>query len=230
MKRLLIVILILAPLSGAFGRDAKRYRIQDILVFAGASLSQYSKVSDTLTLPWGSEYLNQRNNVGATAGLGYAVPLNKHLSIDVRLQYMRKGTRVDWLFMDEEMRINYYRLNYSLDTLSNSTTFKYKPFSKSPPYVLGGFDLSWMFAYHVTYATDGLGSNTESLDGQTKDIDFGLIAGAGVEFSSQKLTPFVEVRYHLGLLNLSKGVEPFAPLRTRALTLLAGIKIRLRED
>jgi hypothetical protein len=141
---------------------------------------------------------------------------------------------VDWLFVDAEMGIYDYelldRLNYSLDTLSNSTTFKYKPFSKSLPYVLGGYDLGWIFAHHVTYAMDVLGSNTENLKGQTNDIDFGLIAGAGVEFSSQILTSFVEVRYHLGFLNLSKGVENFAPLRTRALILLAGIKIRLRED
>lgn len=116
--------------------------------------------------------------------------------------------------------------------LSFPVTYRFKPLSRSSPYILAGYELS-IIDHHQTDFTGALDPVKTDLAEQTRDIDLGFIAGAGAELVFKKWTPFVEFRYHIGLLNISKGTGPlesYPTIRTRALILLAGIRFRLKRD
>jgi hypothetical protein len=115
--------------------------------------------------------------------------------------------------------------------LSFPITFRFKPLLDSSPYILAGYELSIIDRHHLTDLTGASAPVRTDLAEQTRDIDLGFIAGAGAELVFKKWTPFVELRYHIGLLNLSKGTGPlesYPTIRTRALVLLAGIRIRVK--
>jgi len=60
----------------------------------------------------------------------------------------------------------------------------------------------------------------------------GVFAGAGLEIAFKKWIPFVEVRYNVGLLNVSKGtgaLESYPVIKTRALMALAGVRFRWKS-
>ena len=222
MKRLLIALLIVIPLTGASGRKAKRYDVRSFMVYAGATLSNYSKLSPW-AMPLDLEF-RQQKTTGPAAGIGYEVPWNEHFSIDVRFQYTRKGTSLDWFFRGQPQGT----WTYKLFTLSDATTLKYKVLSGSSPYLLGGYDLAWVFS-HKLAGSGGPAIPSSELKAATHDVDFGAVVGIGAELVLKGWTPFLEVRYNIGFLNLSNGeFEYFPATRTRALLLIAGIKFPVK--
>ena len=227
MKRFLVALLVIVPLSGAAGREQKKFYIQGITLSTGAVWSRYSELPRVATIPEIRGVLG--NNTGAVAGVALEAHLSDHIMIDSGLQYVRKGTAVNWYYFDEPGG----KWVYNLDMLSFPVTYRFKPLSRSSPYILAGYELSIIDHHHQTDFTGALGPVKTDLAEQTKDIDLGFIAGVGAELVFKKWTPFVEFRYHIGLLNISKGTGPlesYPTIRTRALVLLAGIRFRLKRD
>jgi hypothetical protein len=222
MKRLLIALLIVFPLAEASGREAKRYDVSDFMVFGGAAVSNYSKLSPW-AMPMDLEF-RQQNTTGPAAGIGYEVPLNAHVSIDVRFQYARKGASLDWFFRGQPQGT----WTYKLFALSDATTLKVKVLSGSSPYLLGGYDLAWVVTQKLA-GSGGQAIPSPELKAATHDVDLGAVVGIGAELVLKGWTPFLEVRANIGFLNLSNGEREYFPAaRTRALLLIAGIKFPVK--
>jgi len=222
MKRLLIALLIVFPLAEASGREAKRTYVPRFTVFVGAAVSNYSKLAPW-AMPMDLEF-RQQSTTGPAAGIGYEIPLNEHFSIDVRFQYARKGASLDWFFRGQPQGT----WTYKLFALSDATTLKYKVLSGSSPYLLGGYDLAWVFS-HKLAGSGGPAIPSSELKAATHDVDLGAVVGIGAELVLKGWTPFLEVRYNIGFLNLSNGeFEYFPAARTRALLLIAGIKFPVK--
>jgi hypothetical protein len=225
MKRIVAILLIFAPLYGGAGGDQKKFNIRAVSVFAGAAWSRYSQMPGVATIPEIHGTLGSRT--GAVVGFSWEVYLNDHIMLDNGLIYIRKGTTVNWYYFDEPMG----RWAYALDVLSFPVTFRFKPFVESSPYVLAGYELSIIGGHRLTESMDPEGSFTTKLTDYTRQIDLGFCVGAGAELAIKKLTPFAELRYNIGLLNLSKGTGPlesYPTIKARALVLLAGIRFRIK--
>ena len=76
--------------------------------------------------------------------------------------------------------------------------------------------------------TDQSLSESEDKKDDTKDLDYGLVFGAGYEFSG--LVPLiVEAKYHLGLADIAGTSEDFETqdssyVKTRSLLVMVGVK------
>jgi hypothetical protein len=226
MKRLLVILLVAVPLFGATEQKQKRGRLQGISVFAGGAWSRYSVLPSVATIP--EIHLAMGNNAGASAGFLLEYYFSDHVSVDNGLQYVRAGAAVNWYYFDEPRG----SWSYDLDLVSFPVTFRFKPWLRSSPYVLAGYDLSIIARHRLIDSTGSTGSIVTDLDNGTYDFDIRLIGGAGAEVALKKLTPFVEFRYYLGLLDISNGkapLESYARFKTRSFVLLAGIRFRLKQ-
>jgi hypothetical protein len=88
--------------------------------------------------------------------------------------------------------------------------------------------LSHNVKYSVRDNNSGTGlSDTEDAKEQTESLDYGIVFGAGVKLVTPVLPLSIEVRYHLGLANLSK-TDPGNPVaeedtvKTSALVIFIG--------
>ena len=213
-----IAILFLS--SAAFGAEIG----VSLKLFGGATWARYSDlpVYDIPPPPGLSKRLNDR--VGPAAGVGYELvyPFSRSLASVSSIEYIQKGSFVESYNLDE--RTNSY--SYRLEALSLTQLLKIKPFPDLFPYALAGFELSHVLSHSYTWVPYNYKIDLTDF---TKKTDFGLVAGAGGELSAGLWTSFFEVRYHLGLVNLSRGtgmLGSIPTLKTRALTLLVGIRYK----
>jgi len=226
MKKMVAVLLVLAPLYGGAGDERKAFSARAVSVYGGLNWSKYSEMPNVATIP--EIYGTQAKVTGAVAGLAAEIYLGDHILIDSGVLYIRKGNAVDWFFMGEPIG----RWRYALDIVAFPVTFRFKPLAGSSPYLLAGYELAVVAGHKLTEATGPAGPGTAKLTGDTREIDLGLIAGVGAELSLGKLTPFVELRYDHGLLDLSKAtgaLESYRTILTRSFVLLAGVRIRLKR-
>lgn len=231
MKKLMAVLLVLAPLYGGAGDERKAFSARAVSVYGGLNWSKYSDMPNVATIP--EVYGRQARVTGAVAGLAAEIYLSDHILIDSGVLYIRKGNAVDWFFMDWSlMGESIGRWRYALDIVSFPITFRFKPLAGSSPYLLAGYELAVVAGHKMTEATGPAGPDPAKLTNDTREIDLGLIAGVGAELSLGKLTPFVELRYDHGLLDLSKAtgsLESYRTILTRSFVLMAGVRIKLRS-
>ena len=231
MKRILAVLLILAPLYGGAGDERKAFSARAVSVYGGLNWSKYSEMPNVATIP---EIYGAAARVTApAAGLAAEIYLSDHILLDSGIMYIRKGNAVDWFFMEWPfMGESIGRWRYALDIVAFPVTFRFKPLAGSSPYLLAGYELAVVAGHKMTEATGPAGPGSARLTDDTRDIDLGLIAGIGAELSLGRLTPFVELRYDHGLLDLSKAagsLESYRTIMTRSFVLLAGVRIKLRS-
>lgn len=205
--------------SGAFGAEAT----VSLKLSGGASFARYSHLPDFMGFGT-SLYLNDRAGPAAGAGCEIALPFSRSLTSLSSIEYIQKGSYVDLYYLYE--RLGSY--SFKLEALSLTQLLKVKPFPNLFPYALAGFELSRVLSHSYIISPSNL---KIGLMDDTRKTDFGLVAGAGGELSAGRWASFLEVRYHLGLVNLSKGFaflyETYPTIKTRAVTLLAGIRYRL---
>jgi hypothetical protein len=226
MKRALIALLIIAPLAGAFAQERKAPFLQGISVFAGGAWSRYSEAPAVATIPELGPLMGSR--AGAAVGILWEYRFGDHFFLDNGLQYARKGASVAWKYWDDLMGV----WKYDLDVISNPITFRFKPWLRSSPYILAGYELSVIVGHRLTDSWPLSQKIRTSLKGDTYDFDFGLIGGAGAEIALGDWTLFSEVRYYHGLLDISKGtgaLESYPVIKTRALMVLAGIRFKWKS-
>lgn len=212
------VILSLACLAFSKGSEVA------LRLFGGAAMARYSELPDSMATDWFADDMKYRFGPAAGVGVDLVLVSSKRLAWVGSLEYVQKGAKVDTFYWDPFSSQIFMTIPvaYEMNVLSHTQFLKYQLFTNSTPYVLGGFELSYVIDHHASLWTE--------VAALTKKVDVGLVAGLGGELLTGSWTPFLEARYHLGLVNLSKGAYPgiggFRGLRTRAFTFLAGIRLK----
>jgi opacity protein-like surface antigen len=212
MKKIWAVSAVFLCLSGAYA--------QEIKIFGGGDWARYQGPPRNSWIPEIS-YQYGANRL-LLFGLGVEVPVFGRFAADVGIQYFQKGQREDDYYLGTYMG----QIVYRLDVLSLPACLKFKPFAKFPPYILAGWEASYVLRHRNDLPPSDLiiisGTN---LIGGTRRFDFGFVAGGGAEFPvAARLAAFAELRYYLGLLNLDRSGHA---LRTRTLAVQAGISYDL---
>ena len=220
-KALAITVIAILVLSGAaYGAGADI----SFKLSGGASFARYSPLPDHFGF---GTSLRFNDRVGPAAGVGceIALPFSRSLASLSSVEYIQKGSYIDVYYFTTRLASS----SFKLEAISLTQLLKFKPFPDLFPYALAGFELSRILSHSYVISPSNL--KTGLMD-DTRKIDFGLVAGAGAELAAGRWTSFLEARYHLGLANLSKGIEfeyaeSFPTIKTRAFTLLVGIRYKL---
>ncbi len=145
---------------------------------------------------------------GLAAG-GFVVwPIGSRFAFQPEVLFNQKGAKIDSDLVEASIRFDY--LEVPLLARYNLTS------SAQPFFLVGGPSLA--FRLHAE-ASALLGEESESIDitDDTEELDWGLVVGAGKEFSRFS----VEGRYTHGF----KDVDPDgANIKNRAITVLAGVR------
>jgi hypothetical protein len=211
MRRLLVASTILILLSTAFA--------QEIKVFGGGDWARYQGPPPNSWIPEIS--YQYRANRLLLFGLGVEVPVFGRFAADVGIQYFQKGQREDFYYLGAYEGQAAYRM----DVLSLPACLKFKPFVKLPPYILAGWEVSYVLRHRNDLPPRDVELFETDLIPGTRRFDFGLVAGGGAEFPvAARWTAFAELKYYLGLLDLDRSGYT---LRTRTLAVQAGISYDL---
>ncbi len=220
MRKLLTVVFIVLVLTGwGFGQGSRL----SLRLAGGASLARYSDLPEPGANSWAQ---NMKSRFAPAAGVGVEMALGPSgrlawISTD---EYLSMGAKPDFYYFDPFGDPPYMMVpaTFTMDLLTLTQLLKFRPLANGIPYVLGGFDLSYVIGHRCD-----LMPQIESL---TKKVNFGLVGGLGGELLKGDWTPFLEARYHLGLAELSKGVYMgvggFPSLKTRAFVFLAGVRFQ----
>jgi opacity protein-like surface antigen len=218
-----IAILVLSGAAYGAGADIS-FRLA-----GGATWARYFQSRGEAGIP--EFYFLPDDRVGPAAGMGYeiAFPFSRSLTLLGSVDYIQKGSRVEPLFhtMNLYSKVGFTYSAFKFEALSLTQLIKIKPFQDLFPYALAGFELSHVLSHSYVMPPSNLKT---SVTDDTRKTDFGLVAGAGGELVSGRWASFLEVRYHLGLANLSKGTGIFINypnIKTRALNLFVGIRYKL---
>ncbi len=186
----------------------------------GLSLAKYQGIPVAVGIPE-IQYQNAwRTGVGVGAGLELKLS-QIPLAFVFDVNYLEKGTNLDVYYLDEKTG----SLPYRLGTLSHTGLTKVSRGGQWAPYLLAGYEL----AFILRHRGEPFGPGGPDLKNDTRKVDFGLVAGAGLEFRQGKASPFVEFRYYHGLTNLSLGtgaLEFYPSIKTRTMLFSAGIRFR----
>lgn len=169
-----------------------------------------------------------RAGFGLGAGLELKVP-RAPLSFILGLGYLQKGSELEIYYLDTRTGSYLYRLG----TLSQTGLIKIGPDMKIAPYLLAGYELAFILSHRGQPFSSSPGGPDSDLKPDTRKLDAGLVAGAGLEFRLEKISPFVEFCYFHGLSNLSRGtgtLEYYTTIKSRALLLSAGLKFGRKKN
>lgn len=215
-RNFLFCLLILGIGFGLGSSYAQEYKIM-----GGGLFSMYSKAP---AIAWILEGFGAENPAeykpGFAAGIGIELFSAKNLSLEIDGLYLQKGCRFD--FSDA---LYDRKMDFSLNVLSFPVLLKFKIFPKSSPYVLAGGELSVVLSHKSRAVLQGSEEPYQDQRERVKAIDLALVLGAGFEMALKPVSFFIEARYHLGIQDISKDKMYFSSLKTRAVTLLLGLKI-----
>jgi len=213
------------------------YAVGDVKLIGGLTSSNFSFSRDP-----GSDFgididQYQKSKLGLIGGIGFVI--GSQLGVEIDVMYIQKGVRFEGSGSDPLFgETGVFEVSANLDEISVPVLLRYKFLPGTSPYVLGGGEVAYIISSKAKYtvtdaATQETYSGTEELDqsDNLNKLDYGLVFGAGVEFSSLSVSFFVEGRYHLGLANLFKSdtdtpaqVEGDDWVRTKALVATVGVK------
>ena len=226
MKRALIALLIIAPLYGGDGGGRKPFRPCGFSVYAGPLWSRYTELPNVATIPEIHGVL--ASYLGGVLGVSWQFPLGRHIVLEGGFQASEMGTAVKW-YEAEQMRSKWV---YGFIMETGLVELCIKPLHGSSPYALAGYDLSYVSKHDVLDYGIPNGPDWTYLKDDTKKFDMGVFVGGGLEIVFKKWIPFAEVRYNVGLLNISKGtgaLESYPVIKTRVLMALAGVRFKWKS-
>jgi hypothetical protein len=215
MKRILAVITVFA-LAIAIPASALEFKTT-----AGIALSRYSLPPSPISVPEARFVLKDQITFGIGGGL--ILWITPHFSLDVNVEYVQRGTKVDSRLV--ETLVGAY--SYNLHTLSVPVCLRLGLMRGSTPYILGGFEVSYIVGHDVQYyPVDSELGTTQKLRPHTRKTDFAAIVGGGFELILKHWTVFAELRYSSGLVNLSKSIADYPMIKTRSLSLEVGFRTK----
>lgn len=188
----------------------------------GLALSRYQGLPVPVGIPE-TRYKNDwRTGIGLGAGLELKAPWAP-LSFILGLGYLQKGSELEIYYLDTKVGSHFYRLG----TLSQTGLVKIGSNLKIAPYLLLGYELALILSHRGQPFGSSPGGPNSDLKPDTKNFDLSLVAGAGLEFRLDRVSPFVEFCYFHGLSNLSRGtgtLEYYSTIKSRVLLLSVGLK------
>ncbi len=214
MKKYFFVFLSIMLISTANGQEFK--------LIGGAEFSRYDVWPEVARFPvdlgW-IEYNSECNyKKGFILGAGVEFNLTRNIAFEIDGLYFQKGSNI----LDREL-IG-LRRDYTLNVISIPMLIKIRLLPGSSPYILGGGELSIILSHKRKLIIE-----QEAYEGDikenTKGFDYGLIIGGGFEIEMPAISPFVEVRYYIGLRDITKDYWLFEKIKTRAVAVLLGFKI-----
>lgn len=229
MKKLfpsLLLIALLATPGQAF--EFKR-------MIGPLSSSYSSRWPDPVIYGWDSgSSLNpfKEGRVSFFGGIGLEFSLRPGLELELDALYKEAGSA----FSRRTMLFTSYKYEYQISEISIPLLVKYH-FLKNPrPYVLAGFDYSFILSHRCQIFEAPEASQVyreiieADLDLQTRQSDLALVLGLGFELQLNKRTIGLELRYEPGLLNLYKGWrlpdEPYPVVRSRQFLVVLSYSIK----
>jgi len=213
-KKISVLLLVLFVALSGYAAEVQ----PGLRLWGGGTLSRY----EGAPIPIGIPETNYKNSwrTGLNLGVGLELKVGgTPLALILALGYLQKGTNLDVYYLDTKTGSFPYRLG----NLSQTGLARMSFSGKWTPYLLLGYDLDFVLKHRA----DPFALGGPDLKADTKKTDFCLVAGAGLELSRKKMSPFVEVRYHHGLVNLSRGtgsLEYYPNIKSRALVISAGLK------
>jgi len=175
VKKLVIACLVFVPLAGSFAQEGRAPVLQGVSVCLGGAWSRYAELPDVISVPELRRVMGSR--FGVVAGVLWEFRLGRRFLLDNGLQYARRGTAVDWNLMGQPLPLGTW--DYRLDVIGNPITVRFKPWPRSSPYILGGYELSLIVGHRLIDGWPAAELTETNIKGDTHDLDFGLIAGAG---------------------------------------------------
>jgi hypothetical protein len=213
---LLVVALVLSsavPVTAAGRIEFKR--------IIGISWATFEDPPNPVAIPEAGFSL--ANQMGLNFGGGGVLPLSKLFSLDLNLQYIRKGTKVEHTLMADHVGTS----TYNFRSLSVPLCVRVGPlkYHGVTPYGLAGLEASYLISHDVTYYPNGSSTGTaQKLGSMVKHFDFSAILGGGLDINFKTWTLFAEMRWYSGLVNLSNGIEGYPVIKTRTMSLQFGIR------
>jgi len=169
-------------------------------LMVGGHLSSYAVKPEVAGEEW-------KYKIAFQVGAGIKIFSVSHISLEIEGLYFRKGSKFESATEERD---------YTLDVISIPAMVKAKIKSGSSPYVHGGGE----FSYILTHELGDI-----DIKDNFKNFDYGLVFGAGYEKLLPGASLFFEGRYYLGLNNILKDPAPGESQKTKALVVIAGIKI-----
>jgi hypothetical protein len=154
----------------------------------------------------------QWNGGGAT----FEIPLAGSWSLDARAMWNRKGATLT-------LAANTVFQDVYADYLSMPVLFKVSGGGSVRAYGVAGPELSIRLRSRVVTSVGSARSDEDARD-VSEPTDVAAAFGGGIERELGRSRLFVEGLYSLGLRNVLKSATPGESMRTRTLTLLAGIR------
>jgi len=209
MKWAMTILLILGLVSFATAADLKpAFRL-----WGGFDRTWYSEEPAYFTFPEYGYVFGKKTGISFGAGLELPVPASV-LSLIAEINYLQKGQKEFLYYWDELIG----EAVYELDILSQVGLIKVKPAKIIPLFALIGYEVSAVLRHHY---------GGQAITSDTRKIDFGLVAGAGIEARIKDLEIFFEGRYYGGIINLSKQtgfLSDYREFNTRVLVFCFGLK------
>ena len=188
---------------------------------AGIALSKYSLPPSPPAIPEASFLV--KNQITFGIGGGLVLWITPHFSLDANLEYLSKGTKVDSRLMETLVGA----FSYNLRALNAPVCLRLGLLRGSTPYILGGFEVSYIIGHDVQYyPVDSESGTSQKLLPHTRKIDFAALVGGGGELILKHWTLFAEIRFHAGLVNLSKSIADYPVIKTRSLSLQMGFRTK----
>lgn len=218
MKKLfpsLLLIIILTLPGQAF--EFKR-------IIGPLSSSYSSRWPDPVIYGWDSlSSLNpfKEGRVSFFGGIGLEFSLWPKLELELDGLYKETGSA----FSRETMLFTSYRYEYRIREISIPLLVKYHFLKNLRPYLLAGFDYSFILSHRcqIFEAPEASKVYREIMEAdlnlETRKSDLALVLGLGFDLQLNKRIVGLELRYEPGLLNLYKGWrlsdEPYPVVRSR---------------
>ena len=158
-----------------------------------------------------SEDINTGTRIGIAVGGFVALPLGSRLTIQPEGLFSQKGEKADLDGVVAKLELDYIEVpvlvKYAI-TQGASRSF----------HVFGGPSMAFKVRSRATASFGG--TTVETGDENIKDTDFGVVFGAGMDFGKWS----VDGRYTMGFADINDDESDETKIRTRTISVLAGIR------
>lgn len=212
MRKLVFILLILVLVTEA---SAKVF----IKALGGFNLSRYS-----------GEHGNDvwKFRTGYETGIGFEIDLSSHIALEIDEYFIQKGSRQEVRDVDGSYS---WTLNYTLSGISMPILLKVRLRTGSSPYIFLGGEV-FLISSHKYKVKEGY--EFYMILPEINSVCPGLVFGCGFEWKKEKISPFIEARYQLGMTSIfestyaSNGNIYQSPVwKPRTIVFLIGLKQKI---